>query len=93
MNFRRCRRVEINSFRLFNVANSGLMIMKYFSAVLTYVLLCHCQMNGMMVQRVHIKVALSRRQPNMGDTQGHHRRPGLGSRGKELFHIYTIKCN
>lgn len=38
------------------------------------------EMNGMLVLGVHIKVALSRRQPNMGDTQGHHRRPGLGSR-------------
>lgn len=37
------------------------------------------EMNGMMVSGVHIKVALSRRQPNMGDTQGH-RRPGLGCR-------------
>lgn len=37
------------------------------------------EMNGMMVSGVHIKVALSWRQPNMGDTQGH-RRPGLGSR-------------
>ena len=46
-------------------------------------------MNGLMVHGVHIKVALSRRQPNMGDTQGH-RRPGLGSRGDELFHIDII---
>lgn len=37
------------------------------------------EMNGMMVSGVHIKVAFSRRQPNMGDTQGY-RRPGLGSR-------------
>lgn len=37
------------------------------------------EMNGIMVSGVHIKVALSRRQPNMGDTQGH-RRPGLGNR-------------
>ena len=56
-------------------------------------LVCHVQMNGMMVDGVHIKVALSRRQPNMGDSQGHHRRPGLGSRGEELlvFHIYTVR--
>ena len=44
-----------------------------------------------MVDGVHIKVALSRRQPNVGDTQGHHRRPGLGSRGEEFFHINTLK--
>ncbi|KAL9989132.1 hypothetical protein ACROYT_G003647 [Oculina patagonica] len=37
------------------------------------------EMNGTMIHGVHIKVALSRRQPNMGDTQGH-RRPGLGCR-------------
>jgi len=61
--------------------------------VLTYVRLCHRQMNGLMVHGVHIKVALSRRQPNMGDTQGHHRRPGLGSRGEELFHIYIINIS
>ena len=48
-------------------------------------------MNGMMVHNVHIKVALSRRQPNMGDT--HHRRPGLGSRGDELFLMQLHKCN
>lgn len=52
-------------------------------------------MNGLMVDGVIIKVALSRRQPNMGDAQGHHRRPGLGSRGEELFYVYTmkLKCN
>ena len=33
MNFRRGRHVEISPFRLFNVANSGLVIMKRFSAV------------------------------------------------------------
>ena len=33
MNFRRCRHVEISSFRLFNVVNSGLVMMKCFSVV------------------------------------------------------------
>ncbi|XP_068695716.1 negative elongation factor E-like [Montipora foliosa] len=37
------------------------------------------EMNGMMVSSVHIKVALSRRQPNMGDAN-FRPRPGLGSR-------------
>lgn len=37
------------------------------------------EMNGMMVSGVHIKVVMSRRHPNMGDS--HFRpRPGLGSR-------------
>ena len=44
-------------------------------------------MNGAMIDNVHIKVALSRRQPNMGDTHGH-RRPGLGSRGKGIILHY-----
>ena len=35
-------------------------------------------MNGMMVSSVHIKVALSRKQPNMGDAN-FRPRPGLGT--------------
>ena len=56
MNFRRCRHVEISSLRLFNVANSGFVMMKCFAWCLSGLFWHLCMLSVERRQEVDISV-------------------------------------